>query len=334
MYTQIHSNRYDPNHRPKRHAPSGEVCQCDVGKDSDIDVKICDEHCINRISGIECVGDMMKKQGEKNSYLNCRSGPNCGNRVVGQKRSAKCRPKREQGKGWGLVPLNGVKKGELVQEYVGEIIDEKMKCERLEAWAKEHPNDPNFYIMALEPGWYIDAREKGNLSRFINHSCQPNCHLLPVNVGGHMRVGVVASRNIQPGEFLSYDYHFDTQDGDKFVCRCGAKKCRGTMKEGQFVEDDNDKKLNKSERWIVAKSKLDRDKKFLDDIKKAEPVRLHQISATLPGEKPNASNIIASGPEVAIMEKGRRYNVFLKRNVIAGSNLYSRYWRINAKNKK
>ncbi len=285
---------------------------------------------MNRILGVECVGDIKRKNGDKNPYWNCDSGPSCGNRILSLKQLAKCRPRREHGKGWGLVTLNGVKKGDLVQEYVGEIIDEKMKRDRLDMWAKDHPNDPNFYIMKLESGWYIDARELGNLSRFINHSCEPNCHLMPVNVSGHMRVAVVASKNIPPGEFLCYDYHFDTQDGDKFVCRCGAIRCRGTMKGGQLVEDEIDKKLNKNERWVVAKSKLDRDKKFLEDTKKGELLRLNQVNATLPGEKPNASNIIASGPDLAIAEKGRQYNVCLKRNVIAGSNFSSRYWRLNS----
>ena len=52
-----------------------------------------------------------------------------------------------------------------------------------------HPNDPNFYLMELEHGFYIDARVKGNLSRFINHSCDPNCQLQRTNVAGDMRIG-------------------------------------------------------------------------------------------------------------------------------------------------
>jgi hypothetical protein len=291
---------------------------------------ICDEHCMNRISGIECVGYIKNRSGEKSSYWNCKCDSDCGNRLLSNRRLAKCRPKRQQGKGWGLITVDGVKKGHLVQEYVGEIIDEKMKRHRLEMWSKDHPNDPNFYIMQLEPGWYIDAREKGSLSRFINHSCNPNCHLFPVNVSGHMRVAVVANRNIAPGEFLDYDYHFDTQDGDKFICRCGANNCRGTMKGGQLIEEDNEKKLTKSERWVAAKSKLDRDKKFIEDISRDEKIRLNQTCATLPGEKSNISNIVANGPDMSNAIKGRQYRVCLRRNVIAGSNFSSRYWRLQA----
>lgn len=66
---------------------------------------------------------------------------------------------------------------DLVLEYVGEVIDKQTKDDRLSEWSKEHPNDPNFYIMELQPGWFIDARLLGNMSRFINHSCDPNCKL-------------------------------------------------------------------------------------------------------------------------------------------------------------
>ncbi len=272
--------------------------------------------------GVECIGD------KKSPYWNCRCGPDCGNRLLLKKEVAKCRPKREQGKGWGLVTLNGVKKGELVEEYVGEVIDEKMKRKRLETWTKEHPNDPNFYIMALEPGWYIDAREKGSQSRFINHSCDPNCALLPVNVNGYSRIAIVAIQNIAPGEFLKYDYHFDTPDGDKFSCRCGAKNCRGTMKGGQTVEGDSAKKLTKTEIWTVAKAKLDRDKKFIEDVFAGESSRLLQTSATLPGEKSSSSSLVANGPDMASAAKGQRYGLYLKRNVLKGSDFSSRYKRL------
>ena len=83
--------------------------------------------------------------------------------------------------------------------------------------------------MHLEPGWYIDAREVANMARFINHSCDPNCKLVPVNVAGHMRVSIVCIREVPPGGFLSYDYQFNTQHGEKFICRCGAENCWGTM---------------------------------------------------------------------------------------------------------
>jgi hypothetical protein len=40
------------------------------------------------------------------------------------------------------------------------------------------PNDHDFYIMEIENGFYVDGKHKGNQSRFINHSCDPNCELV------------------------------------------------------------------------------------------------------------------------------------------------------------
>ena len=93
---------------------------------------------------LECHGDSSK--GDKR-VGNCRVGPTCGNRRLGQRKFKKCQPAREHGKGWGLKAMEKILKGELVQEYVGEIIDAKEKEKRLKEWTEEHPNDPNFYVM-------------------------------------------------------------------------------------------------------------------------------------------------------------------------------------------
>ncbi len=276
----------------------------------------------------ECIGNGASKSGQKNPYWNCNHGPNCGNRALGRRQFAKCKPQREQGKGWGLVTINGVKKNSLVQEYVGEIIDEKTKKERLEDWVIDHPNDPNFYIMALESGWYIDARVKGNLSRFINHSCSGNCKLIPVNVGGYMRVGIYAIRDIRPGEFLSYDYQFDTSDKDKFVCRCGAENCRGTMKGGNDGSDvGEEKKKTKKDAWLEAKVKFEKDKKFLQDLEKDRLTRLNQVGANLPGEYKEGSRTVAAGPDFSAVAKIRAHNIFLWRNVMKGADFAGRLLR-------
>jgi len=331
-YTHIHTNRYNLNHRPKPKPPSCEVCQCsNFIKDSLINA--CDDHCINRMLSIECIGDSKKKIGDKDPYWNCNCGPDCGNRRLSRRQFAKCRPKRQKGKGWGLIAVDGIKEGDLVQEYVGEIVDEMTKRERLEVWAQEHPNDPNFYIMQLQSGWYIDAREKGNLSRFINHSCEPNCKLDRVNVRGHTRVAIVSTRNILSGEFLSYDYQFDTRDGDKFICRCGSLNCRGTMKKGSNgsnLDSTEEKKKTKREIWLEAKTRFDRDKIFLQGLTFRVNNRLNQVSSSLPGEKENSSNTIASGPQFRMATDSREKRVCLWRNIIHGSDFSSRHWKLHA----
>lgn len=213
--------------------------------------------------------------------------------------------------------MSGIKARELVQEYVGEIIDEKEKEARLQAWTRDHPNDPNFYVMALDSGWYIDARLKANLSRFINHSCSPNCKLIPFNVNGHMRVGIFSLCDIAPGEFLSYDYQFDTKNGEKFRCRCGAANCRGTMKGGKAEEGAVERKTRKEE-WQDAKASYDRDLKYLEDVARDQVERASQVDYLVPGAE-NATEAVAVGPnEKKYRETALSNRLFLWRNVVQG----------------
>jgi hypothetical protein len=320
MYSNVHGLKYDSSNRPKKHPPSNDFCKCK---------EKCDEQCLNKMIMTECVGDMSKGKGEKNPYANCCVGPSCGNRMMGQRKFAKCRPKREQGKGWGLIVVNGVKKGGLVQEYGGEVIDEQTKEARLNQWAKDHPNDPNFYIMSLEHGWYIDAREKGNLARFINHSCGPNCVLIPINVAGNIRVAVVALRDIAPGEFLCYDYQFDTKHGDKFLCRCGAPNCRGTMKGGEKGGQIVEAKKTRKELWAEAKARFDRDKKYMEEVADDQARRLNQTDFLRPGEleMKDSATAVASGPQDRDRDYAQTYRIFLWRSAVCGSDFSSRYLR-------
>ena len=178
-YWHMHSLQYRPN-RPPRIARTGDVCQC---------TGFCGNDCINHMLYTECYGDATKNN---NNSTNCHVGAKCGNCQIMQLRSAKRKPKREQGRGWGLIAVEKIGKGDLVQEYVGEVVDAETKEDILKKWARDHPNDPNFYVMSLSKGWFIDAREVANLSRFINHSCDPNCVLLPINMSGYMRNAIMA----------------------------------------------------------------------------------------------------------------------------------------------
>lgn len=71
-------------------------------------------------------------------------------------------------------------RGEFIMEYVGEVVDPKDFKRR----AKEYSKDKNrhYYFMALKSDQIIDATMKGNISRFINHSCDPNAETQKVSV--------------------------------------------------------------------------------------------------------------------------------------------------------
>jgi hypothetical protein len=264
---------------------------------------------------IECYGD-----GGQTS--NCQvGGDDCGNRPIGKRQFVKCKPKREGGKGWGLATLQDIPKGGLVLEYAGEIIGEAAKETRLVEWNKEHPNDPNFYVMALSGGWYIDAREYANMSRFINHSCDPSCKVVTINVKGYKRCGIFSQREIAAGEFLSYDYHFDTNQADRFSCRCGAKNCRGTMQGRHGATGEAKKPLN----WKEAKGRYDMDKKFLDDMKGKEVIS--QVDAFIPAaEQP--TEFVCAGPPDKHRDSAIRNRIFLWRNASGGADFGARNSRL------
>jgi SET domain-containing protein len=130
--------------------------------------------------------------------------------------------------GKGVFALAKLKKGEQIIEYKGEVIDWPEALRR-------HPHDPSdpnhtFYFH-IDDGNVIDAKVGGNAARWINHACQPNCEADEVDG----RVFIKALHKIRPGEELFYDYgliideRYTRKLKKQFECRCGAKKCRGTM---------------------------------------------------------------------------------------------------------
>lgn len=66
----------------------------------------------------------------------------------------------------------------------------------------------NYYQMGFDQGMILDAT-KGSISRFVNHSCEPNCKMLKRSVEGQPRIALfVGDRGISTGEELTYDYNF------------------------------------------------------------------------------------------------------------------------------
>jgi uncharacterized protein len=130
--------------------------------------------------------------------------------------------------GKGVFAVKSIAKGDKVMEYKGERISWKEALRR----HPHNPKEPNHtFYFALDDGRVIDGKIDGNSAKYINHSCAPNCEAEEVEG----RVFIHARRDIEPGEELNYDYGL-VIDGritkklkQEYECRCGAKKCRGTM---------------------------------------------------------------------------------------------------------
>lgn len=134
--------------------------------------------------------------------------------------------KRSPVHGRGVFAAKPFRKGQRIIEYTGRRI--------LWSSVPAELDDPRMYYFGLDDGKHvIDPSVGGNEARLINHSCDPNCHVREMRG----RIFIHASRNIRPGQELFYDYHLET-DADvprtkeieaEAPCRCGAKKCRGTL---------------------------------------------------------------------------------------------------------
>jgi SET domain-containing protein len=129
--------------------------------------------------------------------------------------------------GMGAFALKRIRKGTHVIEYLGERITPAESDKRYERLDKpEHT-----FLFTVDDDLVVDATWKGNVARYINHSCDPNCE----SVIERRHIWIKAIRNIEPGEELTYDYNLELPGRrpkgwrESYACRCGAPSCRGTL---------------------------------------------------------------------------------------------------------
>lgn len=136
---------------------------------------------------------------------------------------------------WGLFAGEDIETGQMVCEYVGEIIRHTVANVRerryeLALRAKGSTEMASSYFFRLDDTMVVDATHKGNLSRFINHCCDPNC-VAKILTSDRRRIVMYARRDIRRGEEVTYDYKFPLEDDleKKIRCLCGARSCRGYL---------------------------------------------------------------------------------------------------------
>lgn len=127
---------------------------------------------------------------------------------------------------WGLFTKEDILAGEMVIEYIGEVIPSVLADIREERYEKIGIGSS--YLFRIDGQNIIDATFKGNLARFINHSCDPNCMARVVMVGKDPKIVIYASEDIPAGSEITYDYKFPIEN-DKIVCLCGEESCRGYL---------------------------------------------------------------------------------------------------------
>ncbi|KAI9230368.1 MAG: hypothetical protein DHS80DRAFT_12596 [Piptocephalis tieghemiana] len=127
---------------------------------------------------------------------------------------------------YGLFAGERIEPGEMVIEYMGEVIRQAVADHREALY--ERRGIGSSYFFRIDEDIVVDSTYMGNVARFINHCCEPNCYAKIIVVEGDKKIVLYALNPIEVGEELTYDYKFPKED-DKIPCLCGAAHCRGTL---------------------------------------------------------------------------------------------------------
>ncbi|CAK9299740.1 unnamed protein product [Gordionus sp. m RMFG-2023] len=210
------------------------ICNCE----EDCSQENCS--CINESGGCfyDQEGRLVSDFNYKNSPVifecnkGCRCWNNCVNRVVQNGINCRLQVFLTPQKGWSVRTLQKILKGTFVCEYIGELISDKE--------ADERQDDSYLFDLEYKEGdlktshsFCIDARFYGNVSRFLNHNCQPNLSPVKIHSQDHQdlrfpRISFFATRDISPYEELGFDYgeKFWVIKYKNFTCKCDTPACK------------------------------------------------------------------------------------------------------------
>jgi SET domain-containing protein len=112
--------------------------------------------------------------------------------------------------GWGVFATQAINKNKRIVTYDGEKITNRESLKREDRYLRQG----HIWCFKLNRLYVRDAAVGGNIARYINHSCTPNCYTM---VQGDT-IWIIAARNILKGEELTYDY--STDGVGHIQCRC------------------------------------------------------------------------------------------------------------------
>ena len=237
--------------RPKLFTPSEaeEIVNSQYKDKTEDELFGCIEGCQNRAIFLEC-------------DENCRCGVSCRNRAFQRQEYADVYVIKTENRGWGLCAGSVIKKDTFIMQYIGEIYS--LNSEYGKKKMKEYKDKECTYLMDLPNNnkhEVIDPTKKGNMARFINHSCDPNCETRKWHVKSELCIGIFAKRDIQEDEELTFNYDFDLNKTRYQKCLCGAKNCRGYL---GISSEDNKKIVNKNLICGICKENLRHSESIID----------------------------------------------------------------------
>ena len=118
--------------------------------------------------------------------------------------------RRSRIQGWGVFALEPITKNTRIVTYDGEKITNRESLKREVRYLK----NGHIWCFKLNRLYVRDAAVGGNVARFINHACAPNCYTRVIG----QSIWIIAAKNIRKGEELTYDYC--TDGVGSIQCRC------------------------------------------------------------------------------------------------------------------
>ena len=203
-FTPITENNYSGFSKPK--LDNLEPCECKM-------------HGMRSCTASYC--DHARHLVECNEKICSIGHQKCGNRISQKKHwLVSCAPFPVNDRGRGLKSLSAIPKASVIGRYLGVV--------------SSSFNENSNYVMELmtlpdKTKLFVDAKFEGNNTRFINHSCEPNCRYESWRCGDEFMVYVVTIKNIAKNQELTVSYGSAFESfflGDK--CLCGSSKCTST----------------------------------------------------------------------------------------------------------
>ncbi|KAL3866572.1 hypothetical protein ACJMK2_043860 [Sinanodonta woodiana] len=273
LYRRIRNNYYVD---VKQQSYEPHPCNCK--RPSTKDEAGCGEDCLNRMIYTECHPE----------YCPCEK--QCSNQRIQHHQWAPGLHKFiTKDRGFGVKSTKLIKAGELIVEYLGEVVSEQEFRRRM---TEEYSTECHHYCLNLDKGTVIDSYRMGNVARFVNHSCEPNCEMQKWNVNGQYHMCLFALKEISANTELTYDYNFHSFNVDsQQMCKCGSTSCRGVI--GGKTQRQNGQMKEK----IKTRGRPPKDKRKSEEIAK-EPVkqmkRQSQASATTGASSGSVHNNVSN----------------------------------------
>lgn len=171
----------------------------------------------------------------------CNCDMNCVNRVVQRGSEMKfCIFRTANGRGWGVKTLKTIKKGCFVTQYVGEVItneEAEKRGKEYDAAGRTYLFDLDYNEIEEECPYTVDAAVYGNISHFINHSCDPNLAVYGVWIDcldpNLPKLALFATRDIKQNEEITFDY----------MCQF-SKNSENSIKQNMSMKDNFNTYMN------------------------------------------------------------------------------------------